>query len=64
MASTEMSHLEIGLGLVLGVIIGIYRWREWRWRRTPLGQAELAFERTKQEREQRARREQRWRGAP
>jgi hypothetical protein len=42
---------EIGLGLALGGIIAVARWRAYRWRATPLGQAEIAFERRRVERE-------------
>jgi hypothetical protein len=42
---------EIGLGLALGATVAVARWRAHRWRRTPLGQAELAFERRRVERE-------------
>ena len=42
---------EIGLGLVLGGMLAVARWRAHRWSRTPLGQAELAFERRRRERE-------------
>jgi hypothetical protein len=42
---------EIALGLALGGIVALARWRAYRWRATPLGQAEIAFERRRAERE-------------
>ena len=42
---------EIGLALVLCGVVALARWRAYRWRATPLGQAELAFERRRGERE-------------
>jgi hypothetical protein len=38
---------ELALGVVLGLIIGVARWREYQWRRSPLGQAQEAFERAR-----------------
>lgn len=45
MSASAGQGLEIGLALVLGVIIGVARWREYRWRRSPIGQATAALER-------------------
>jgi hypothetical protein len=42
---------ELGLALGLGAAVAVARWRACQWRRTPLGQAELAFERRRVERE-------------
>jgi len=42
---------ELVLALVLGALIAVGRWRHYQWRRTPLGQASLAFERHRDERE-------------
>lgn len=42
---------EIGLALALGGIVAVARWRAHRWRATPLGQASVAFERRRVERE-------------
>jgi hypothetical protein len=38
---------ELALGLVFGLVIGVGRWREFQWRRSPLGQAQAAFERAR-----------------
>lgn len=37
--------LELAIGLGLGLIIGIGRWREYQWRRSPLVQAQLVLDR-------------------
>jgi hypothetical protein len=39
--------LELALGAVLGLIIAVARWRAYQWRRSPLGQAQEAFERAR-----------------
>ena len=44
---------EIVLGLVVGALVALARWREYQWRRTPLGQAELALARARERRMQR-----------
>lgn len=37
----------LALGLVVGIVMGLGRWREHQWRRSPLGQAQAAFERAR-----------------
>ena len=44
-------NAELALAVLLGAIVAVGWWRSYQWSRTPLGQAQAAFERQRLERE-------------
>lgn len=46
----DWTNPEVVLGLVLGAVVAYGRWRAYQWRRSPLGQAELALVRARERR--------------
>lgn len=44
-------NVELALAVLLGAVVAVGWWRGYQWSRTPLGQAQAAFERQRRERE-------------